>query len=563
MTSQLMKDNAYYGNSYTDKYFNQDIMATAGGGGGGSSSSSSSSASSSSYISLTGDSVNVDYFQHNNMQPFFGSRLPGTYTPDTFESMLDTYTGQGSQTFSKEATAPLFNSEQVGMPYGAPVNNDFYQSRVNPSMRMANVKPFEEIKVGPGMGIGADKQSEGGFNSGMINREMWQEKTVDQLRVDNKQKSSGFLQFGHEVPDSNIKRMGNVGEINKNRVDTFFEMGHDRLMTTTGAEKGPTMHAIPVDRYVSRPETTQAYMGGASVMYPKESVSGEFMPSKHQQLPTLPVGIPSAVNQGPSTDGDYEHAAKRVYPNNRSFQQKDDPYFGAFGVGSIGAIVAPLMDMLRPTKKEAFMTDNRLRPYSNLQQPFAKGTYVYNSNEALPVTIRETTENNPNHLQIQASSFGMGAYQTAGMQPIQNQRDRTTDVSYTGNASAGDGTRQLRPYDAEYRQRNNDLKSSTIEGYMVQGNMSIFNHNAGSVSEETISKGKHKDSFLHNTRPLQQHFVSSALSVPSLHTMGRDVRSTHQYPENTTDNPAGRNNPEVLLNQLKSNPYTLDIRNAI
>ena len=569
LTSQLMQDNSYYGNAYTDKYFNQDIL---------SSSASSASESSESYTSLTGDSVDVDYFRHNNMQPFFGSHVRGKYVAESNESVLDSYMGQGSQTFSKQTMAPMFNSEKVGMPYGAPINNDFFQSRVTASTSMANVRPFEEIRVGPGVGIGAGKQSEGGFNSGMLHRELWEEKGVDELRVQNKQKASGFLQFGHEVPDSNVKMMGAMGEMNKNRVDTHFEMGPDRLMTTTGLEKGATMHAMPVDRYVSRPETTQAYMGGASVMHPKEGVAGEYMPSKHRELGAIPVGIPGApVNQAPASTHNYEHDYdKRVYTNNRTFREKqqqqkgggggEDAYFGVFGSAGIGAIVAPLMDMLRPTRKEALMVDNRLRPYTNVQQPQAKGTYMFNANESLPVTIRETTERNPNHFQIQSTNgMGMGAYQTMGVQTVHNQRETTMNRAYTGNPSAGEGTRQLRPYDAEYRQRNNDLKSSTIEGYMVQGNMSVFNHNAGVLSEETAAKGRYKESFLENKRTIQQNYpASSALSAPSQHTMGQDVRSMHTYPETYASEKLGdRNDARTVLEQLKSNPYTLDIRNAI
>ena len=137
--------------------------------------------------------------------------------------------------------------------------------------------------------------------------------------------------------------------------------------------------------------------------------------------------------------------------------------------------------------------------------------------------------------------------------------------AYTGNPSAGEGTRQLRPYDAEYRQRNNDLKSSTIEGYMVQGNMSVFNHNAGVLSEETAAKGRYKESFLENKRTIQQNYpASSALSAPSQHTMGQDVRSMHTYPETYASEKLGdRNDARTVLEQLKSNPYTLDIRNAI
>ena len=64
-----------------------------------------------------------------------------------------------------------------------PNQNDFYQSRVKPSMKIANVKPWEEVRVGPGLDQGYGSQGTLGFNSGMEAREKWIDRGVDELRV--------------------------------------------------------------------------------------------------------------------------------------------------------------------------------------------------------------------------------------------------------------------------------------------------------------------------------------------------------------------------------------------
>ena len=87
------------------------------------------------------------------MVPFFGSKIRGASNDhNTSEQILDAKQGQGSYYISKSEKAPLFQPQyNIHSVYGAPNMSDFLQSRVNPGMRMANVKPFEEQRVAPGL----------------------------------------------------------------------------------------------------------------------------------------------------------------------------------------------------------------------------------------------------------------------------------------------------------------------------------------------------------------------------------------------------------------------------
>ena len=86
------------------------------------------------------------------MEPYYGAKIRGTTTgANMHENVLDNKIGGGSQYFSKTEQAPLFRpQDNMHLPNGMPNQNDFYQSRVLPSMKIANVKPWEEIRVGPG-----------------------------------------------------------------------------------------------------------------------------------------------------------------------------------------------------------------------------------------------------------------------------------------------------------------------------------------------------------------------------------------------------------------------------
>ena len=533
LTTKLSTVNRYDGGqAYTDKYFNPNSIPTP-------------ATSANTYYSLTGSTVDNSYFRHNNMVPFFGSHLPNQPNVNSGESVLDNYTGAGSQIFQKREVAPLFApGENVQYANGTPNNSDFYQSRVNPSLKMANVKPFEEIKVGPGLGLGYTAEGSGGYNSGLMQRDQWTDKTVDELRVANKQKASGLVMLGHEGPaNSFIKSMGQMGQMEKNRVDTTFEMGPERYMTTTGLQKGQMLHAMPIDRYVTRPETATDYTGVAGYGVSSQTADGEYMPSKHIDLGAVPFTPAYASGKGGAMEADYGIKTKTAYPNNRTSNQNDG-YFGVFS-GSMGAVIAPLLDILRPSRKEN--TVGTLRPYQNAKAP-VMSSYLYNPNDKPNTTIRETTENSKFHLNVNANQRG-GAYETNPQQPQRLQRDSTTDVYYAGNSSAGANSRQPRPYDAEYRQRNNDIKSSTIDGRMVPGNMSLMNGDINMYA-------KNKDPYLTNTRavmPSMPYEAPSAQSMGKLQGTSNPLYQTIQLDRNSSD----------IMSSLKSNPYTLNVLNGL
>ena len=500
------------------------------------------------YYSLTGEKVSGSHFEHNNMVPFFGAKMTTSDANDkSYEGILDNYSGAGSQSISKKEQAPMFSpDENQDWAHGAPNMNDFYQSRVNNSMRMANTKPFEEERVAPGLGLGYTNEGAHGFNSGMMMRETWQPKGVDNLRVDTKPKSSGHVLLGHEGPAySNIQQIGTseqMGVMEKNRPDTAFEMGQDRLFTTTGASKGETLHAIPIDRYVSRPETTTSYSGAAGSQTPATYAPGEYMPSHNIELGALPLAGANANGRNPATESDYGIKSKKAYPNNRTYN-KQDGYFGLVS-GSLGAAVAPLLDVLRPSRKANVV--GNLRPYQNPGSS-VPNSYIFNPADRTSTTIRETTENSKNHLNVNANQLG-GAYKVTQQQAYDTKRQDTT-VQYTGNAGAGDGTRQMTSYEAGYNQRNNDIKASTIDGYMVKGNMNIMNGNIN-MREKT------RDESLKNTRSISGNMPYRS---PEVANMGRlagtdnSLKSTINMERNTHD----------IMSTLKQNPYVVDYTNAL
>lgn len=555
-TSELSTQNRYDsgGGVYTDKYFNPQGSGPNVGQGQGSDAAS--------YYSLTGNKVDSTYFQHNNMVPFFGSNLRNQQVgSNATEGLLDSYSGAGSQIITKKEQSPLFSPHNsLQWANGAPNQTDFIKSRINPSSKMANVKPFAEEMVGPGLGLGYTTGGSDGYNSGMMARDQWREKTVDELRVGTNPKASGYSLLGHEGPaNSAIKTMATqdqMGVYEKNRPDQSFALdqrsvdgstagygpgqGGDigRLFVTGGAQTAPTMRAVPVERYVSRPETAVTYAGGAGYQNSAAYVPGEYMPTHNQQFGEVPIGIANANGRNYASDADYGIKSKMAYPNNRTVN-KQDSYFGLVS-GGLNAAIAPLLDVLRPSRKEN--TIGSLRPYQN-PSTTVKQSYIFNPADRPAATIRETTETSKNHLNINANQRG-GAYQVTEQQPEDTYRSETSDFYYSGNASAGARTRQTTSYEAGYNQRSSDMKSSVLSSYTPAGKIESLNSNINMRQSQ-------KDTMLKNARPLTLDMPGQS---PDIANMGRIAGTSNQLYSNIQ---LDRSNPDIMT-QLNKNPYVVN-----
>jgi hypothetical protein len=551
-TSNLSRDNYYDGGAYTDKFFNPNSGSSLLGNPNkpDTTKNINGTTTDSKYTSMTGQNVDSTYFQHNNMVPFFGGNLRTRHLDNNSnESILDNYNGTGSQIVHKKEQAPMFSPHtNLQWANGMPSYSDFEQSRMNVSNKMSNVKPFGEQKVAPGLGLGAGTEGLGGYNSGMLARESWTERTVDELRVDNKPKASGLVSLGREGPAiSYITKQGSIGKQEKNRPDTAFDMGPERYLTTTGVEKGQLLVPIPVEKYVSRPETTASYEGGAGYINSAEYVPGQFMPSHNQQLGSENMGPATAQGESVANVNDYAFLSNRAYANNRSVNQQNG-YFGTAGKGIIAETIAPLLDILRPSRKENSI--GTLRPYQNAK-PAVSESYIFNPNDKPLPTIKETTVNSKFHLNIDKNQRG-GGYDVAPQQVIHNARDSTTDFAYIGNSSAQERGRQPTSYESSYNQRNNEIKSSVVDStYNPKGYMKIFDGNQN-VRQSLVTEKQLNISNRHLTPQLSQG------QSPNYQSLGQMNSKVNPYDGISLD----RNNGDVL-SQLQGNPFALSIHGAL
>ena len=508
-------------------------------------------------------------FTHNNMVPFFGGKIKGNINNlKQSESILDHMTGTGSQTITKKEQAPLFRPEDnIQWAHGTPNNSDFYQSRVNPSMAMNNTKPWKEEQVAPGLNQGYTTNGSGGFNSGMESRNSWLPKNVNELRVETNPKVTYGLS-GHEGPaNAENKTRGSLGAVDKNMPDTYFVNSPERYFTTTGLEKAQTSRGIEDLKAQNRIDTTVSYGGVAgrtdtlATKAPENYTESRF-PHTYGEMRGA---ASAATGVQPTSDKDYGREGFKSLHNNRSTLPQQSQY-GAVG-GLIGAVIAPVMDILRPSRKENVIGNNRLS--GNVQKSGAGGQYIYDPTDSSRTTIREMTEDSPFHFNVEKSGGGgqyvydpddvakmtmkqttenssfhlnvqnqtSDAYQVSNQQPVFNQRDTT---NYSGFAPAGNNSSKMHLVDQYARQRNNNNKQQVEAS--IHGNMNMLNSDINQRNNNSKTTDNPRlwipSNAPRNIPSVEQHGAINGGQVYNQEKIGTE-----------------RMNPD-LLNAFKRNPYT-------
>jgi|TARA_B110000967_G_C18892037_1_gene568070 hypothetical protein len=454
-------------------------------------------------------------YTHNNMVPFYNNNSYG-YDNESYanDSRLDTYTGMGSQSFSKQETSTLFKpSDNMQNVYGNQNENDFLQSRVNESNRHANAKPWTEIREGPG---------ELGFNSSVQYRDETRPKTVDELRATNNPKS--VYELNYKAPAYKPNQSGKLGKIVKKTPDTYHvNEGMGGMGPAYGYDQ-PTQQPEQMMTHENRDTTSVMYYGARGGDEKLSYNKPQNEESKKIQLPANPFTNLSSQNVYPTSDYNYGKNGFNILENNRS--SKNENYFGNIKSEIVSNVVSPIANGLKYTKRNNLV--HNPNPIGNVGGTNKK-PIVYNPYEEAPVTNREMMSESINHLNVQNQTSN--GYITSNPYVNTTQR-QSTNQSYMGNAA---GANNMKSYEAQYNQRN---IQKPFENRTSVGNMSLFN---GSVN---ASINGHEQS---NERGNALYAPSN--DTPNSQFLGQMTKQNQSYEtKNELDS--------QLLKAFKENPYT-------
>jgi hypothetical protein len=539
-------------NQTTDKFFNENIyLETANqGSASGVGDNIPNGVYNNQVYSLTGEPINQSNFKHNNMVPFFGSKIKGASNDSNVnESILDNMQGSGSQWPKKVEQAPLFKpQENIQWAHGMPNESDFMQSRQMPSTKIANVLPWEQEKVAPGLGLGYTTEGSGGFNSGTLHRNEWLDRNVDELRTVTNPKVTYTLE-GHQGPaqgggtTGRQKEVGHIGNVEKNRPDTDYVLGPERWFTTTGATSGHTLAPEQILHDNNRPTTSSEHYGVAS-HGDASYLKGEYTESIRQQLPQHQMNTANAVGRGPANENDFGINGFKLTPNNRDITCKANKSENMGMInGAVKAMFAPVLDILKPSRKENFIGNPN--PNGN-PASLVPSLPITNPNDKPKTTVKETTQSKLglDHLNISSVGIPDGGYLSAN-HDIRNQQRNTTNCENIGIAGPISGS-DFSSVEAYYNQRNNVNK--TIEGRPNPGGTSMFtsNHNIKIEKKDSDRRNyqNNNDIIIPASRQVISHSMPSAenygkISMPQINN--QNINNERMQPD--------------ILKAFKNNPY--------
>lgn len=341
------------------------------------------------YSSLSGVEMPAGEFSHNNMTPFLSGSPTQNMNFRANDAILENFAGasQGSAACSKRETTPMFAPRESAE---APLQNvdDFWQSRMVPGTMRNNEVPVQQVRVGPGLSadgeFGAQPNSKAaGYED--LERELTRDKTIDELRSVDRPK----LSFGGRMLDgSKTPRVGRPGRTTRQIVPGFKANTVDDMLPTSATNVKDAWTPLPEVRDTNRMAGNE-YVGAAGAA----SRAKHPLPYCQQALrgvkPRMEgFGVHNAVvATGTGTADDYGRGTMYTRANERMATGASTP-MGNVASG-VQAMIAPLLDMVRPTRKS--FTDSYGSAFARLQPMVPDKPTVHDPNMWVArTTIKET-----------------------------------------------------------------------------------------------------------------------------------------------------------------------------
>ncbi len=372
---------------------------------------------------LSGERIPAEQFRHNNMMPFFGGRVKQNIGPQTNTSVLDMYTGSGTTQIAKREQETMFDTGKTpfGNPFGLEANSEFIQSRINDPRARNGERPFEPVRVAPGVGEGYGTLGKGGFQQFEVDEIMKRAMpTTDKLRVADNQKLTYETPV---VPGQHFVAMpaDNAGEVRKQRPDTFYtNQNGERNFVTNGEYIAEATRPTQLLNYTARPETSDYRLAsGATGQDTYEGyVTGSYRTPMTQQ---------------------YGGAGMRNVKMEEYYTPNPDAPEADYGKSAIE---------IRPNERLA--TSDRVMGLNVAQQQSGLVTVHYDD-DARP-TYRGDTIGNIYQAGV-ATGYAQGAPSVTVWDPTDIARttvkEGTVDWNYLGAASAAQQPNKLKVYDPD------------------------------------------------------------------------------------------------------------------
>jgi len=443
---------------------------------------------------LTGQQIAPDNFISRNVQASFGRNVKQDIRADTNQPILSSHIGNTDYR-NKRSSGPLFTPiSKSGYNTGAENGFNEIRSRMHTSQYRENELPFEQITVGKGLGKNGGAAPSGGFHP--YDREHIMPKNIDELRVSSNPKMvyNGVTTNKKEINNKRTR----MGTYEKRTADTFYIQTPDNYIRTTGAvikeEQRPAIYIKDNNRKESinyTPSANPTNKAGTQRALYKRSTKNNYKADGPRNLHKNDSWI--------NTDfGDYGRQTITNKPNERTTSETKNPLSNFNSI--FKAIIAPLLDVLKTTKKENFI--GNVRPEGNMQVGIPSGIAKDKNDVARP-TIKETVIENSHTGHIKGS-FKLTAYDPKDV-ARKTIKETNIENSHTGHIK---GSVKLTAYDPTDVTRKT-IKETNIENSHngnLTGNTKPISFDPTDTTRTTIKEtniiNSHTGNLTGNTKPI-------------------------------------------------------------
>jgi hypothetical protein len=343
---------------------------------------------------LSGQAVKKEAF-HDNMVPFIKSKNQHNLNFDANSNRLGRYTGNDETYRPKKQEVKSFfdvtpNNSYV---YGSPSFTETVGlDRYVPSQKRQGEKPFQDIRVGPGLAAGYTAMPVGGLNQANA-REYILPKSVDELRVLTKPKQT---YEGRVVAGLKSAQRGLQAKPFKHRPEKYYNSDPERGVLSSAVKASQLR-----EKFYMKP-TQKLYqreyfgtLGQAQLSKPRKEGAYRRSTKNNYMNPTPRNAYREdgwTVNNDANSEGvgDYGLSSIENKPNERDTTQ-DRFHINNLSV-TVKKLITPITDYFRRTRKENFIGNVRPEGNMNAQMP-AKQT-IYDPNDIARTTIKEQTIDN-------------------------------------------------------------------------------------------------------------------------------------------------------------------------
>ena len=353
---------------------------------------------------LSGQAINKETF-HPNMVPFIKNKNQQNFNDNAFTNTLGRHTGN-DETYRprKHEVKNFFDvTPNNSFVYGSPsFTQTVDMDRYIPSQKRTNEKPFQDIRVGPGLAAGYTAEPTGGLTQSNA-RDYIMPKSIDELRVLTNPK---ITYDGRVVAGLKSGQRGLQATPFKNRPERYYKSSPERG-TLSSAVKASQLREKYYMKPTQKQHQRQYYGGIGQGQFAKPGREGAYRKSTKNNYMTPNPRNAYREDGWSFTEGkcvgDYGKNSIENKANERDTTQ-DRMHLNNLSI-TVKKIITPIVDYFRRTRKENFI--GNIRPDGNMNAAMPSKQTVYDPNDIMRTTIKEQNIDNDYTGQLTGETRGI------------------------------------------------------------------------------------------------------------------------------------------------------------